>query len=337
MSRRRKIPFAALVGTDMRAIQVREQGGPEVLELVELADPSPGPGEVVVEVAAAGVNFVDLYRRSGQYKVETPFVSGAEGAGTVSAVGTGVTSVAVGERVAWAEGSSGSYTSHAVVSADKVVPLPDAVSFELGAAVLLQGITAHYLATSTYPIAAGDWTVVHAGAGGVGLLLTQIVKLRGGHVLATVSTPEKASLARGAGADEVASYESFVDQARALTDGAGVPVVYDGVGATTFDQSLRALRHRGFLVLYGASSGAVRQLNPMELQSAGSVYLTRPTMGHYLATREELVSRTNDLFTWIAEGKLSVRIGGQYPLADAAKAHTDLASRATTGKLLLIP
>lgn len=337
MSRRRKIPIAAEVGTDMRAIQVREQGGPEVLELVELADPSPGPGEVVVEVAAAGVNFVDLYRRSGQYKVETPFVSGAEGAGSVSAVGAGVTSVAVGDRVAWAEGSAGSYTSHAVVSAEKVVPLPSSVSFELGAAVLLQGLTAHYLATSTYPIAAGDWAVVHAGAGGVGLLLTQIVKLRGGHVLATVSTPEKASLARGAGADEVASYESFVDQARALTDGAGVPVVYDGVGATTFDQSLQALRRRGFLVLYGASSGAVRQLNPMELQNAGSVYLTRPTMGHYLATRDELVSRTNDLFTWMAEGKLSVRIGGQYPLADAAQAQTDLASRATTGKLLLIP
>lgn len=321
----------------MRAVQVREQGGPEVLEVVELADPSPGAGEVVVAVAAAEVNFVDIYRRSGQYKVETPFVSGAEGAGTVSSVGPEVTSVAVGDRVAWAEGSSGSYTTHAVVSADKVVPLPSSVSFELGAAVLLQGLTAHYLATSTYPVAAGDWTVVHAGAGGVGLLLTQIIKLRGGRVLATVSTPEKADLARGAGADEVASYSDFASVARSLTSGAGVPVVYDGVGATTFDSSLAALRPRGYLVLYGASSGAVRQLNPMELQNAGSVYLTRPTMGHYLATREELVSRTTDLFTWIAEGKLSVRIGGQYALADAAQAQTDLASRATTGKLLLIP
>jgi NADPH2:quinone reductase len=321
----------------VRAIQVREQGGPDVLKLVELPDPTPGAGQVVVEVAAAGVNFVDIYRRSGQYKVETPFVAGAEGAGTVSAVGSGVTDVAVGDRVAWAEGSLGSYASHAVVDAAKVVPLPAAVSFELGAAVLLQGLTAHYLATSTYPVAAGDWAVVHAGAGGVGLLLTQIIKLRGGHVLATVSTPEKAELARGAGADEVASYSDFVDQARALTGGAGVPVVYDGVGATTFDHSLAALRRRGYLVLYGASSGAVRQLNPMELQNAGSVYLTRPTMGHYLATRDEHVGRTTDLFTWLAEGKLSVRIGAQYPLADADKAQTDLASRSTTGKLLLIP
>jgi NADPH2:quinone reductase len=291
----------------------------------------------VVEVAAAGVNFVDIYRRSGQYKVETPFISGAEGSGTVAVVGEGVTDLAVGDRVAWSEGSQGSYATHAVVDAAKVVPLPSSVSFDLGAAVLLQGLTAHYLATSTFPIAEGDWAVVHAGAGGVGLLLTQIIKLRGGNVLATVSTPEKAELARGAGADEVASYEDFVDKARSLTNGSGVPVVYDGVGATTFDHSLQALRRRGYLVLYGASSGPVREVNPMELQNHGSVFLTRPTMGHYLATRDELVGRTTDLFTWIAENKLSVRIGGTYPLADAAKAHTDLASRSTTGKLLLIP
>jgi NADPH:quinone reductase len=321
----------------VRAIQVTEQGGPEVLSLVELPDPSPGEGQVVVDVEAVGVNFVDIYRRSGQYKVETPFVSGAEGAGTVSAVGSGVSDVAVGDRVAWSEGSQGSYASKAVVDAAKVVPLPEGVSSELGAAVLLQGITAHYLATSTYPIAAGEWAVVHAGAGGVGLLLTQIIKLRGGNVLATVSTPEKASLAQRAGADSVASYEDFVSTARSLTDGAGVPVVYDSVGATTFDHSLQALRRRGYLVLYGASSGPVRQLNPMELQSNGSIYLTRPTMGHYVATRDELLARTTELFAWIASDQLSVRIGGRYPLADAAKAHEDLASRKTTGKLLLIP
>jgi len=322
---------------DVRAIQVREQGGPEVLELVELPDPSPGAGEVVVDVEAVGVNFVDIYRRSGQYKVPTPFVSGAEGAGTISAVGSGASDVSLGDRVAWSEGSRGSYASRAVVDAAKVVPLPSGVSSELGAAVLLQGITAHYLASSTYPIASGEWAVVHAGAGGVGLLLTQIIKLRGGNVLATVSSPDKAVLARGAGADAVATYESFVDEARSLTGGAGVPVVYDSVGTTTFDQSLQALRRRGYLVLFGASSGPVRQLDPMELQNHGSIYLTRPTMGHYIASREELLGRTSELFEWIASGELSVRIGGRYPLADAARAHEDLASRKTTGKLLLIP
>lgn len=320
----------------MRAVQVRETGGPEVLQLADVPDPSPGKGEVVVDVAAAGVNYIDTYHRGGMYPMQTPFVPGMEGAGTIREVGDGVSGLAVGDAVGWSS-VLGSYAERVAAPADKLIPLPDGVDLQIGAAVLLQGLTAHYLTASTYPVQQGDWTVVHAAAGGVGLLLTQIVKLRGGRVLATVSTPEKAELAREAGADEVTSYDDFAAKARELTGGAGVPVVYDGVGKSTFDQSLDALRPRGFMVLYGASSGAVPPVDPQTLNSKGSLYLTRPTLGHYTADPAETRGRVEDLFGWIRDGQLSVRIGGRYPLADAARAHEDLQGRRTTGKLLLLP
>jgi NADPH2:quinone reductase len=320
----------------MRAVQVRETGGPEVLQVADVPEPRAGEGEVVVEVAAAGVNYIDTYHRGGMYPMQTPFVPGMEGAGRIREVGSGVSGLAVGDAVGWSS-TIGSYAEQVAVPAAKLVPLPSGVDLEVGAAVLLQGLTAHYLATSTYPVQPGDWTVVHAAAGGVGLLLTQIVKLRGGNVLATVSTQEKATLAREAGADEIASYDDFAARARSLTDGVGVPVVYDGVGASTFDQSLEALRPRGFMVLYGASSGAVPPVDPQTLNSKGSLYLTRPTLGHYTSDPAEVRSRVEDLFGWIGAGQLSVRIGGRYSLAEAGRAHEDLQARRTTGKLLLLP
>ncbi|NEE03874.1 quinone oxidoreductase family protein [Phytoactinopolyspora halotolerans] len=320
----------------MRAIQVREVGGPEVLELVEVGEPQPGDGELLVDVGAAGVNYIDTYQRGGIYPLATPFVLGIEGAGTVRAVGAGVDGVAVGDRVAWKD-ALGSYAEQAVVQASEAVPVPDGVSDEDAAALLLQGMTAHYLATSLYPVQPGDWVVVHAAAGGVGLLLTQMVKMRGGNVLATVSTPEKAELARGAGADEIASYEDFADRARELTGGTGVACVYDGVGKTTFDRGLDALRVRGTMALFGAASGPVPPFDPQQLNAKGGLFLTRPTLGHYTRTREELDARAADLFGWAADGKLDVRIGGRYPLAEARRAHEDLQGRRTTGKLLLVP
>lgn len=320
----------------MRAVQVRETGGPEVLQVADVPEPSAGKGEVVVDVTAAGVNYIDTYHRGGMYPMQTPFVPGMEGAGRISEVGEGVTGLAVGDAVGWSS-TLGSYAERIAVPAAKLVPLPAGVDLEVGAAALLQGLTAHYLATSTYEVQPGDWTVVHAAAGGVGLLLTQIVKLRGGNVLATVSTEEKAALAREAGADEIATYEDFAAKARDLTDGRGVPVVYDGVGASTFDQSIDALRPRGFMVLYGASSGAVPPVDPQTLNSKGSLYLTRPTLGHYTSDPAELRGRVEDLFGWIGAGQLTVRIGGRYSLADAGRAHEDLQSRRTTGKLLLVP
>jgi NADPH2:quinone reductase len=322
----------------MRAIQVNSYGGPEALQLVDVDTPQPGPGQVLVDVAASGVNYIDTYQRSGIYQVPLPLVLGLEGAGTVAAVGSGVTDLAVGDRVAWAA-AQGSYAERALVAAAQAVPVPDGVSDEVAAAVPLQGMTAHYLASSTYPVQAGDTVIVHAAAGGVGLLLTQIVKMRGGRVIATVSTEEKAALARRAGADEVVRYDQvdFATEARRLTDGAGVAAVYDGVGRTTFDASLSTLRPRGTMVLYGASSGPVPPVDPQRLNSGGSLFLTRPSLGHYTATRAELLQRAEEVLGWIAAGKLDVRIGGRYPLAEAGRAHEDLQGRRTTGKLLLVP
>lgn len=310
----------------MRAVLIRRHGGPEVLEIADVPPPKPGPGQLLVDVAAVGVNFRDVYEREGAYGGDLPAVIGAEGAG----------SVAGGGRVAWVS-APGSYAEQAVVDADKAVPVPDGVSDELAAAALLQGITAHYLTTSTHEVQAGETVLLHAAAGGVGLLLTQMVAMRGGRVIATTSTEEKAELARQAGAADVIGYEGFTERVRELTDGRGADVVYDGVGAATFDGSLASLRPRGDMVLYGAASGRVPPFDPMRLENEGSLYLTRPSIRHYTATREELLSRAGDVFRWLEEGKLDVRIGGRYPLADARRAHEDLEARRTSGKLIVLP
>jgi NADPH2:quinone reductase len=327
----------------MRAVVVERRGGPEVLTLAERPDPRPGPGQVIVQAAAAGVNFMDIYQREGQggYRPELPFVPGTEGAGTVIAVGDGVASpdeggVAEGDIVAWA-GVPGSYAEQVVLPADRVVRVPPGISARVAAAAMLQGLTAQYLCASTYPVRDGDVAVVHAAAGGVGLLLTQMIKRRGGTVVATTSGGKKAELARDAGADHVTEYARFRDDVAAVTDGQGAHVVYDGVGKDTFDDSLAALRRRGMMVLYGASSGQVPPMDPQRLNSGGSLFLTRPTLVHYIAERAELEWRVAELFGWITDGELDVHIGGTYPLADAARAQEDLAARRTTGKLLLVP
>jgi NADPH:quinone reductase len=322
----------------MRAVVVKEHGGPDVLQLGDWPDPSPGPGQLLVDVAAAGVNFMDIYQRTGQppYRGDVPYVPGAEGAGTVAAVGPEVTGVAEGDRVAWA-GVPRSYAEQVIVPADRAVPVPEGLDLEVAAATILQGMTAHYLCHSSYPVAPGDPVVVHAAAGGVGLLLTQMVAMRGGVVIATTSTEAKAELARAAGAHHVAGYQDFTDVVRDVTGGSGAAAVYDNVGQATFDASLTALRPRGYLVLYGASSGPVPPFDPQRLNTGGSLFLTRPTLGHYIMSRDELLWRSGDLFGWIKEGRLTVRIGGRYPLAEAARAHDDLAARRTTGKLLLLP
>ncbi|MEV3982261.1 quinone oxidoreductase [Nonomuraea sp. NPDC049758] len=315
----------------MHAIIVSAQGGPEVLEYVERPDPVPGDGEVVVDVAASGVNFIDIYHRSGAYPLPVPTPIGSEGAGVVSAVGPGVDGPAVGDTVAWA-GVLGSYAEKAVVPADRLVPVPDGVSAELAAAAMLQGMTAHYLTHSTYDVKEGDQVLVHAGAGGMGQLLIQVAKLRGAKVYSTVSTPEKEKLARAAGADEVLGYDDFADALRGR-----IHVVYDGVGRTTFDGGLEALRPRGLMALYGAASGPVPPFDPQVLNRAGSLFLTRPTLVHYVAEREELLWRAADLFGWISSGQLRINVSERYPLAEARRAQEDLAARRTTGKLLLIP
>jgi NADPH2:quinone reductase len=321
----------------VRAVLVTKHGGPEVLELQELPDPEPGPGELLVGVEAIGVNYRDVYEREGggTHAAETPHGAGVEGAGTVTAVGDGVDGFAPGDRVAWSQ-APGSYAEQVLVAADAAVALPDGISTELAAAALLQGTTAHYLATSTYPIQDGDTVIVHAAAGGVGLLLTQIAKRRGARVIATTSSEEKAELARGAGADETIGYDGFGERARELTGGEGVHAVYDGIGAATFDESLSALRPRGYMVLYGAASGPPPPVEIPKLNAA-SLFLTRPTLAHYGQTGDELRLRAGEVLEWIAAGELDVRIGGRYPLADAARAQADLESRATTGKLLLTP
>jgi NADPH2:quinone reductase len=322
----------------MRAVVVEEHGGPGVLRVAQWPDPSPGPGELLVDVVAAGVNFIDIYQREGRppYDGQLPYVPGAEGAGTVAATGPGVSDFAVGDQVAWT-GVPGSYAERVVVPADRAVAVPEGVEPEIAAAVMLQGLTAHYLCQSTYPVAAGDVVVVHSAAGGVGLLLTQMIKMRGGVVVATTSTAAKADLARAAGADHVAGYDDFAEVAREAAGGVGAAAVYDGVGQATFDASLSALRPRGYMVLYGGSSGPVPPFELQQLNTGGSLFITRPTLVHHIASREELLQRSADLFGWIREGALTVRIGGRYPLAEAARAHEDLAARRTTGKLLLTP
>ena len=322
----------------MKAIRVHAPGGPEALRYEDVEQPVPGSGQVLVKIEAAGVNFVDVYQRTGHYKVPVPFTLGQEGAGSVTAVGPGVTDPKVGDRVAYAT-VLGAYAEYAVVPADRVVVLPDGVSVKQGAAAMLQGLTAHYLATSTYALKPGDACVVHAAAGGVGLLLCQIAKLRGARVLGTVSTREKAALARGAGADEVILYteQDFESEVKRLTSGAGVQVVYDSVGKTTFEKGLSCLARRGMMVLYGQSSGPVGPFDPQVLNQKGSLFLTRPTIVHYIATRAELLARAGDLLGWIQRGRLNVRIDRELPLAQAAEAHRLLEARKTTGKVLLIP
>ena len=321
----------------MRAIVVSELGGPEVMVAAERDDLKAGPGQLLVRVAAAGVNFMDIYQRTGigNYKTPTPYTPGGEGAGTVLAVGQGATDVAVGDQVAWA-GSPGSYAEQVVMPAQNAVPVPNGIDLKVAAAVMLQGMTAHYLCNSTFPVAEGNITVVHAAAGGVGLLLTQLIKRRGGVVVATTSTREKAALAQRAGADHVTTYDEFAEAVRRVSGERGADVVFDSVGKATFDASLSALRPRGMMVLYGGSSGQVPPFDLQRLNSGGSLYVTRPTLVHYMADRAELLWRVGDLFEWIAKGELDVRIGGEYPLADAARAHEDLAARRTTGKLLLV-
>lgn len=315
----------------MHAIIVSAHGGPEVLEYVERPDPVPGEGEVVVDVAASGVNFIDIYHRSGTYPLNLPTTIGSEGAGTVSAVGPGVRDVKVGDTVAWAS-VLGSYTEKAVVPADRVVPVPDDVPAELAAAAMLQGMTAHYLTHSTFEVKEGDRVLVHAGAGGMGQLLIQLAKLKGATVFTTVSTSEKEKLAREAGADEVLRYDGFAQELRDSID-----VVYDGVGKTTFDGGLEVLRPRGLMALYGAASGPVPPVDPQVLNKQGSLFLTRPTLAHYVAERSELLQRASDLFGWIEKGQVRINVSHRYPLAEARQAHEDLAGRRTTGKLLLIP
>src|SRR5580692_3390787 len=321
----------------MRAIVVSETGGPEVLvHAEEHPDPEPGPGQVVVEAAAAGVNFIDIYRRSGVYRQPLPYVPGSEGAGTVVAVGEGVTDVAVGDRVAWHD-ASGSYAERVVLDAAVTVPVPDDTELTAAAAVMLQGMTAHYLCRSTFEVKPGTVAVVHAAAGGVGLLLTQMISALGGTVIATTSGGPKAELAAQAGADYVTSYAEFGAVVDRVTDGRGADVIYDGVGKDTFDAGLAALRPRGLLALFGGSSGQVPPVDPQRLNSGGSLFLTRPTLADYTADRAELLWRAGDVLGAVARGELNVRIGLEYSLAHAPQAHEDLAARRTTGKLILIP
>jgi NADPH2:quinone reductase len=321
----------------MKAIQVKKPGGPEALELVELPVPQPKPNEAVVKTAASGVNFVDVYHREGRYPVPLPFVIGQEGAGSVSAVGAEVKSVKAGDQVAWT-GIMGSYAEYVAVPADRLIKIPQGVSDREAAAVMLQGMTAQYLSHTTFPLKRGDTSLVHAAAGGVGLLLVQMAHNIGARVIGTVSTEEKARLAREAGAAEIILYtqSDFESETRQLTGGKGVDVVYDSVGKTTFEKGLNVLRPRGMMVLYGGSSGAVPPVDPIILTQKGSLYLTRPSLAHYIATREELETRSNAVFGMIAARKLKLRIEHIYPLAEAQRAHRELEGRKTTGKLLLV-
>ncbi|MCC6456834.1 MAG: quinone oxidoreductase [Caldilineaceae bacterium] len=322
----------------MKAIRVHQFGAADAMRYEEAPLPEPKAGEVRVKLAASGLNFIDIYHRSGAYAMPTPFTPGLEGAGIVDAVGAGVSDVQVGDRVAYPSAPA-SYAEYVAVAADRTVPVPDAVDFNTATAAMLQGITAHYYATSTFPIQPGDKVLVHAAAGGVGQLLVQIAKLRGGWVVGTVSTEEKAQVAKAAGADEVIRYteQDFEAETKRLTEGRGVDVVYDSVGKTTFDKSLNCLRPRGYMVLCGQASGPVAPVDPQILNQRGSLYLTRPTMGHYIATRAELLQRTNDLFDWIQSGALKVHVDQTFPLAQAADAHRYMEARKTKGKVLLIP
>ena len=322
----------------MKAIQVKQVGGPEAMEVVDLPVPQAKANEAVVKLAASGVNFIDVYFREGRYKAALPLILGQEGAGVVTTVGAEVKSVKVGDRVAWS-GLLGSYARYAAVAAERLVPVPQDVSDQQAAAAMLQGMTAHYLSHDTYPLKQGETALVHAAAGGVGLLLVQMAHNIGARVIATVSTEEKAKLARGAGAHEVILYtqSDFEAETRRLTGGKGVDVVYDSVGKTTFEKGLNVLRPRGMMVLFGGSSGAVAPFDLMVLSQKGSLYVTRPSLHHYIAAREQLVARSGAVFSMIASGKLNLRIEHTYPLAEAQRAHRDLEARKTTGKLLLIP
>ena len=319
----------------MRAVVVNEFGGPEVLVQADVDRPTPGPGEVLVDVSVSGVNFLDVYQRTGASPLRPPFFAGVEGVGVVAEIGEMVTDLSAGQRVGWLTGGQGSFADAVVVAAGKAVAIPDEIDDEMAAAVLMQGVTAQYLATDTYPIQPGDPVLIHAAAGGVGQLLTQIAKIRGGMVIGTVSTEEKAQVARANGADHAISYEDFATQVRELTDGTGVAAVYDGVGATTFEGSLESLRPRGVCVVYGTASGPTPPLEIPRLNTGGSLYVTRPTVVHYTATTEELRRRTDDLFTWLASGQLRANIGGRYPVGQISDAFRALESRRSTGKLLL--
>jgi NADPH2:quinone reductase len=322
----------------MKAIRVNQIGSADVLQYETVAKPEPKAGEALVKIEASGINFIDTYQRSGAYKVPLPFTLGQEAAGVVEAMGAGVTEVKPGDRVAYAS-VTGSYAEHAIVPAWRLVPVPNGITSQQAAAVLLQGMTAHYLAVDTYPLKPGDVALVHAAAGGVGLLLTQIAKMRGARVIGTVSTEVKARLAKAMGADDIIFYtqQDFEAEVKRLTDNQGVHVVYDSVGKTTFDKSLNCLRPRGYLVLYGQSSGAVPPFDPQVLNAKGGLFLTRPSLGQYTATRDELLHRANELFQWMLAGKLKARIDKTFPLAAVADAHRDLENRQTKGKLLLIP
>jgi NADPH2:quinone reductase len=322
----------------MKAIRVHAPGGPEVMKYEDVPEPQPKAGEAIVKVDAAGLNFIDVYQRSGLYKLDMPLTLGLEAGGTVTAVGAGVTDVKVGDKVAYT-GVPGAYAQFAAVPAARLVVLPQGVSTKQGAATMLQGMTAHYLATSTYPLKKGDTCLVHAAAGGVGLILCQIARLRGARVIGTVSTDEKAKLAREAGADEVILYtkQDFAAEVKRLTNGKGLQVVYDSVGKDTWEGSLNCCALRGMIALYGQSSGPIGQIDPQILNAKGSLFLTRPSLFHYIATREELTQRAGELFGWIREGKVKLRMEFEFPLKDTAEAHRALEGRKTTGKVLLIP
>jgi NADPH2:quinone reductase len=322
----------------VKAVRVHVAGGPEVLRYEDVPDPRPQAGEAVVRVEAAGVNFIDVYHRTGLYKAALPVTLGQEGAGTVAAVAPDVRDLAPGDRVAWAS-VFGAYAEQAAVPAHRLVKLPPGISARQGAAAMLQGMTAHYLACTTYPLKPGETCLVHAGAGGVGLLLTQIAKLRGARVITTVSSEEKARLSREAGADATIDYtaQDFEAETRRLTGGRGVEVVYDSVGKTTFEKSLACLAPRGMMALFGQSSGPVGPFDPLVLSQRGSLFLTRPSLSQYVASREELVLRAGDVLAWVRDGRLKLRLEHDFPLADAAAAHRALEGRKTTGKVLLIP
>jgi NADPH2:quinone reductase len=322
----------------MKAIQVQKTGGPEALTLVDLPVPKVKANEAVVKVAAVGVNFIDVYFREGRYPAQLPFVDGQEAAGTVTEVGSEVKSLKPGDRVAYT-GILGSYAEYAVGPADRLVRVPEKITDQQAAAAMLQGMTAHYLVYSTYPLKKGETALIHAAAGGVGLLLVQMARNIGAHVIGTAGSEEKAKLARDAGADDVIIYtkQDFAEETKRLTGGKGVHVIYDGVGKSTFEKDLMLLRPRGYLVLFGGASGPVPPFDPIILSQKGSLFLTRPSLLHYIATREELEQRANDLFNWISDGKLKLRIEHIYKLDQAQQAHRDLEGRKTTGKLLLIP
>jgi len=320
----------------MKAIRIHEHGEPDVLKLDDIAVPEPGPGAVRVKIEAAGLNFIDIYQRSGLYKVPLPYTPGMEAAGIVDAVAEDVTDFRPGDRVAYGF-SPGSYAQYAIVPANKLAPLPDAVSFKQAAALMLQGMTAHYLVTDTFAVKPGHTILIHAAAGATGQLVVQMAKLRGARVIATASSEAKLQIARAAGADEAVLYDNFDSDVKRLTGGRGVDVVYDSVGKDTFDRSLNCLRLRGTLALFGQASGPVPPIDLQVLNTKGSLFVTRPSLGHYLATREEMLGRANAVFAWVAEGKVKPAIDRELPLAQAAEAHLALNSRGTTGKVLLIP